>query len=114
MKSKLLKGIGGLLVVAVAFFTTFWLIATPADSLAKHVMPDDASVRAAATLEGFSESPDLKGNIDSATRKDASTVTQLGWATDLTGSRVAVLGLVDGKSVMVARTSGPRPTSFSI
>ena len=83
MKSKLLNVIGGLVVIAVAFFTTLWLIDTPADPLAKHVMPDDASVRAAATLEGFSESADLKGAIDTSIRKDASTVTLSGWAADL-------------------------------
>jgi hypothetical protein len=110
MKSKLMVIIAALVVIAVAFLTTLWLTAaTPAELLAKHVMPDDASVRAAATLEGLSESPDLKGVIDSATRKDASTVTLSGWAADLSRSRVSVLVLVDGKSVMNARTSGPRP-----
>jgi len=110
MKSKLLMSIAGLVVMAVAFFTTLWLTApTPAELLAKHVMPDDASVRAAATLEGLSESPDLKGAIDSANRKDASTVTLSGWAVDLGRLRVTALVLVDGKSVMNARTSGPRP-----
>ena len=87
----------------------FLSVPTPAGLLAKHVMPDDVSVRAAATVEWLSESPDLKGYIDGATRKDASTVTLSGWAADLSGSRVTVLALVDGKSVMNVRTSGPRP-----
>jgi len=39
MKSKLLIGIAGLVVIAVAFFTTLWLTAaTTAELLAKHVM----------------------------------------------------------------------------
>jgi len=110
MKSKFLIIIAGLVVIAVVFFTVLWLIApTPAELLANYVMPDDTSVRAAAAHEGLSESPDLKGIIDSATRKDASTVTLSGWAADLSRSRVTVLVLVDGKSVMNARASGPRP-----
>jgi hypothetical protein len=110
MRSKLLISIAGLVVIGVAFFTALWLTAsTPAELLANHVMPDDASVRAAATLEGLSESPDLKGIIDTATQKDAGTVTLSGWAADLSRLRVTVLVLVDGKSVMNARTSGPRP-----
>jgi hypothetical protein len=108
MKSKLLNIIGGLVVIVVSFLITLWLTApTPADLLAKHVMPDDASVRAAATLEGLSESPDVKGIIDGATRKDESTVTLSGWAADLGGLRVTVLVLVDGKTVMNERTTGP-------
>ena len=110
MKSKFLIIIAGLVVIAVVFFTVLWLIApTPAELLANYVMPDDTSVRAAAAHEGLSESPDLKGIIDSATRKDASTVTLSGWAADLSRSRVTVLVLVDGKSVMNAQASGPRP-----
>jgi hypothetical protein len=110
MKSKFLIIIASLVVIAVIFFTVFWLLAPPpAELLANYVMPDDTSVRAAAAHEGLSESPDLKGFIDSATRKDASTVTLSGWAADLSRSRVTVLVLVDGKSVMNARASGPRP-----
>jgi hypothetical protein len=98
-------------ICIAAFLITLWLTErpTPADLLAKHVMPDDAAVRAAAALEGLSESPDLKGVVDSAIRKDASTVNLVGWAADLNGSRLTVLALVDGKSTMNVETSGPRP-----
>ncbi len=107
MQSKLLIGVASL---AIVFLITLWLTAPkPARLLAKYVMPDDISVRAAATVEGLSESPDLKGFIDSAVRKDAISVTLSGWAADLHGTQVTVLALVDGKSVMNVRTSGKRP-----
>ena len=109
--SKLLIIIASLAIIATAFFTTLWLTApqTPADLLAKHAMPDDASIRAAAALEGLSELKDVQGLIDDSDAKRWDYCNALWLGCKLRESKVTVLVLVDGKSGMIVQPKERRP-----
>ena len=101
--------VGGLAVLVGSFLITNWVLSQNDDLNWKFT--DEASLVAAATAAGFSQSPNIHGGVDNITRIDGEKVRISGWAADFSseGSPIAVKVFVNGRSVVSVRTNGPRP-----
>jgi hypothetical protein len=108
--------VGGALVLVSSFTITLWLTepeVSPAEKvklLAASAVSDEATLSAAASAVGLRRSPNVKGHVDVLNRIDATSVTMLGWATEIPSvaksSPIIVMAFTDGKSILRVEAPG--------